>query len=300
MPDARLFKQIVDSSKEGVYFVDLGRRITYWNKGAEELTGYMTSDVLGSSCADNILVHVDGCGDHLCLTRCPLAKAMNDGLESCTDTIYLHHRAGHRIPVDVRIIPIIDDNGLLLGAAEIFNERRNLNAEDASLVELKRAALYDQLTGLPNRRFLEMALSIAFEEVNRGKLQFGIILADIDHFKLVNDTYGHDCGDEVLQMVATTLNRNRRQYDLSSRWGGEEFVILLKFLDNEQLHQIAEKLRNLVAASFLKHGDESLQVTITMGVTMGRPEDTVHSLLKRADLLLYEGKSNGRNRVVCG
>lgn len=300
MPDAKLFQKIVSESQEGVYFVDCGRQITFWNHGAESISGYLAEDVIGSRCSDNILQHVDESGQPLCVDRCPLAMAMQDSHECDSQQIYLHHRAGHRIPVSVRIMPIKDEEGQIIGAAEIFNERRIFESDAATVVELKKAALYDQLTSLPNRRYLEMALNSAFEELRRGKLAFGVIMADIDFFKRINDTFGHDSGDAVLKMVASTLDHNRRTYDLTGRWGGEEFVILLKHVDNEQLVAIAEKLRTMVAASFLTNDEQLLQVTITMGVTMAKSDDTINSLMKRADVLLYEGKSTGRNRVVAG
>jgi diguanylate cyclase (GGDEF)-like protein/PAS domain S-box-containing protein len=291
------YKALLDSIQDGIYFVDTERTITYWNRGAERITGYPASLVTGSSCAHNILVHVDSEGRQLCLEGCPLARTISDG-EPRTAEVFFHHRDGHRVPVAVAVSPIRNAEGTVIGAVEIFHENRNGNIDPQVLQELKNAALLDPLTGLANRRFLEMKISACFEEFYRHGVHFGILFADIDRFKSINDTFGHLHGDAVLKMVGKTLDSNIRKSDLAGRWGGEEFILVVTYVSEKQMRVLAEKIRMLVEQSFLVIGSDRVAVTITIGATLALREDTPESLLERADRLLYAGKTAGRNRVM--
>ena len=300
MTDLETFKMVVEGMHEGVYFVDLERNITFWNKGAERITGYAATEVLGRSCRDNLLVHMDDEGCELCHGRCPLVESMV-GNERVNDSqIYLHHKNGQRVPVLVSVSPIRDRRGQIIGGVELFRENLSHNFDLQVLEELKKAALVDKLTSLPNRRYLEMNLNNCFSEYRDNGMTFGIIYVDIDHFKQVNDTYGHDVGDRILQLVATTMENNMRAYDMTGRWGGEEFLVVVRYVNPEQFRVVPEKLCRLVANSFLLHDEERLGVTVSMGATHVQPDDTSESLLKRADQFLYQAKTEGRNRVVFG
>lgn len=299
MTDCFKFKNILDNLHEGVYCVDLNRKIRFWNKGAERITGYTAAQVTGSGCGDNILVHIDAGGKKLCHSACPLSATIKSGQTHCDELIYLHHADGHRVPVAVSVSTILDDEGQVIGAIEIFKDNITEVYDKNYIEDLKRAALLDHLTGLPNRRYLEVKLHSAFAEMQRHATAFGLLLLDLDHFKQVNDTFGHQVGDQVLQMVARTLQSNTRAYNLVSRWGGEEFLALINHIQEAELRLVAEKYRALVANSFLICGGQQVSVTATVGCTMARPDDTPETLLARADRLLYGGKRQGRNCLVC-
>jgi len=123
---------------------------------------------------------------------------------------------------------------------------------------------------------------------------------DIDRFKQVNDVYGHDTGDGVLKMVAKTLASNLRSDDFIGRWGGEEFVAVITDTDNKSLYGIAEKLRALVSQSSFTTDRGSVSATISAGATVAKRGETMEQLIKRADRLMYESKSSGRNFVTIG
>jgi diguanylate cyclase (GGDEF)-like protein len=171
-------------------------------------------------------------------------------------------------------------------------------AEKIVLQELSKAASLDPLTELLNRRFIETKILASIEELRRHGITFGVIFGDIDRFKEINDTYGHISGDAVLQMVAGTLSENIRGYDLAARWGGEEFLLVIAHVTGKTLIKIANKLRMLVSNSFVERDGRIIRVSITMGATMASPEDTIESLVVRADGLMYAGKMSGRNCVI--
>ncbi len=291
------YRTLLDNIQDGVYFVDLDRRVTLWNKGAERLSGYSRDEIIGKRCQDNILVHVDERGKNLCRTGCPLADTLNDSAIHAAD-VYLHHKNGHRVPIFVQVSPIKDEDNKIIGAIEVFRNNAS-EREDRSLIdELKKAALLDALTGLPNRRYIEMKVHSSFEELKRHSIRFGVFFADIDHFKKVNDTRGHKAGDVVLGMIARTLQKNVRSSDMVGRWGGEEFIGIITHVNEAQLKNLAEKLRIMVEQSFIEVDGKNLNVTVTMGITMATISDTLETLAERADQCLYKGKQSGRNCVI--
>ena len=161
-------------------------------------------------------------------------------------------------------------------------------------------AITDPLTGLYNRRYLETHLANMMEHyANRGKA-LSVIAVDVDYFKAINDTHGHDVGDKVLQELSTRLRDNTRSVDLCCRVGGEEFILVLPNTTTDVAQQIAERLRKAVAIkSFAVGSRQPLPVTISAGVsTLGGADDSLDKLLKRADTALYQAKREGRNKVV--
>ena len=293
------YRELLDSLSDGVYFVDELRRIVYWSGGAERITGYSRQQVLGKCCADNLLMHVNSAGDLLCLTACPLANTIADGQPREAD-VFLHHADGHRLPVSVRTSPVRDQDGRIVGAIEAFNNNASRLTALQQLEEWQRAALLDPLTSVANRRYLEMKIQGSLLDLQRNQFPFGLLFADIDHFKRVNDTYGHDCGDRVLKMAANVFKSNVRAFDFVGRFGGEEFVIILNNLNPDFLAESANRLRTLVERSLLIEEDDEINVTVSIGATLALAEDSVESVLKRADQLLYQSKANGRNCVTIG
>ncbi len=297
--DKNSYSRILDDLQEGLYLVDRDRVIQYWNKAAERISGFTADEVVGKTCSENILTHVDGEGRSLCLGACPLAKSISDG-EAREAEVFLHHKEGHRVPVSVRVSPLKDTDGKVIGGVELFSDISSEKAIELRLKELEDLALLDNLTRLANRHYLEKELMVRFEEHKRMGIPFGVLFMDIDHFKKFNDTYGHDVGDLVLKFVANTLNKNLRPFDVMGRWGGEEFIGIMRNVTGQTLEQLGDRLRVLVDDSYLMRQDDKLKVTISIGATVTRSDDTLESLIKRADTLLYKSKAAGRNRLTLG
>jgi diguanylate cyclase (GGDEF)-like protein/PAS domain S-box-containing protein len=297
--DAQFYLSILDNLQDGVYFVDRDRRITYWSGGAERLTGYQAEEVVGTCCHDNVLMHVSEEGKLLCHDGCPLAATMNDG-EPREAHVYLHHRDGHRVPVRVHAAAIRDAEGTIVGAAESFGEVTIQADLHRRLEELKRLAFDDAVTGLGNRRFVELALRSKLREAEETGIPMGLLFIDIDHFKKVNDQHGHEVGDALLRMVSHTLSVNSRPLDVVGRWGGEEFLVLLFNVDLPTMRAIAERLTRLVRRSSLTLAAGTLSVTVSVGGTMLRAKETASAAVERADALMYRAKEAGRDRAVIG
>lgn len=293
--DPAFYKHLLDHLAEGVYFVDRERRILYWNRGAEAISGYAAEDVIGTRCSDAILEHVDDCMTFLCKGNCPLARAIDSG-QPVEKRVFLLHKEGHRIPVDVKVAPVRDEKGEIAGAVEVFSDATAVVQVEKLNRELQKLIHVDPLTRVPNRRALMAALEREFLRFNRYATPISVIFADIDHFKKVNDTLGHTAGDGALQWVARKLSTSVRKTDMVGRYGGEEFVILLPATPPEAALVTAEHMREQISASPCPY-TESV-ITISFGVTAARSGDNISSLLDRADAALYASKREGRNRVT--
>ncbi len=288
---------ILNNLHDGLYFVDKERKITYWNKSAERISGFTAAEVIGKSCADSVLTHIDSDGNYLCQDGCPLQATIDDQQLRET-TVYMHHKRGHRIPVLVRTSPLTNEKGEVVGGIEIFTDVSTQEGNELRVKELEKLAMLDNLTNLANRRYVEQEIHNRLSEYDRFKVPFGVLFMDIDYFKKFNDTYGHDVGDDVLRYVANTFLQNSRPFDLYGRWGGEEFIAVIRNVLQRELIILGERDRKLVEKSYIMHNGEKLQVTISIGATMIRQHDTIDSLLKRADENLYTSKADGRNRLT--
>jgi diguanylate cyclase (GGDEF)-like protein len=230
---------------------------------------------------------------------CPVAMTIVDG-EAREAEIFLHHKDGHRVPVSVRTSTLTDENGNVIGGVELFTDISSLKANELRIKELEEMVLLDNITRLANRNYIEKELFVRFEETKRFGVPFGILFMDIDHFKKFNDTYGHDVGDRVLKFVADTLSRNSRPFDVIGRWGGDEFIGIMRKVSRQQLVYLGNRLRMLVEASYIQTGNDKLHVSISIGATLVCDNDSTDTLIKRADTLLYESKRAGRNRLTIG
>ncbi len=291
------YRDVLNNLYDGVYFVDRGRRVIFWNRGAERITGFTAAEILGNRCMDNILMHVNEQGTNLCEGLCPVAATLADG-QSRELEVYLHHKKGHRVPVLVQISPILESDGAVSGVVQVFSDNSSKIAAVERINELERVAFLDALTEVGNRRYTEMNIRAKLDEVRRYGWVFGLLFVDIDHFKAINDKYGHDTGDEVLKMVARTIVGSLRPFDFLGRWGGEEFVALVVNVNEGTLRTVAERCCALVESSGFQPNDDVVRVTVSIGAALARPDDTLETMVDRADELMYRSKKAGRNCVI--
>ncbi|MDZ4184560.1 MAG: diguanylate cyclase [Desulfuromonadales bacterium] len=186
---------------------------------------------------------------------------------------------------------------LLLGSTYVM--LNNLGTKlDAAQQALLEASIRDELTGLHNRRYLMTRLGEEFERARRKGTALGLLMMDIDHFKIVNDTFGHPAGDEVLRSVGQTLASMLREYDVGGRYGGEEFAVILAETSPADMVKMAERIRERIE-QLDRHGHATgIHITISIGVAVLKDDDTTETLLQRADTALYRAKETGRNRTV--
>ncbi|AXH13986.1 diguanylate cyclase [Malaciobacter mytili LMG 24559] len=188
------------------------------------------------------------------------------------------------------IIPYIQD--YIDSAKTVIVSKKLMN-----ILELN--ARTDPLTGLYNRKYLDDSIDKITAQATRANITFGVLMLDIDHFKMVNDTYGHDVGDNAIKIVAETLLENTRESDIVVRFGGEEFIVLLYNCDESSVERIALKIKEAFTLKKIPAGNTTITKTMSIGTSM-YPKDhkNVKECIKYADLALYEAKETGRNKVV--
>jgi len=200
--------------------------------------------------------------------------------------LYASGKNGKSFPVEISLthVKIGRQESVIAGIRDITQR-----------LYIEKQARVDHLTGLRNRLTCEKILEREIERNRRYGYSFSVILCDIDHFKEVNDTFGHDVGDEVLVAFADILNNSVRELDVNGRWGGEEFLLICPNSDGQHAAYLAERVRKAVEDHDFSPVE---QLTSSFGVATFTTTDTIASLLKRADNALYEAKESGRNRVV--
>jgi two-component system cell cycle response regulator len=199
------------------------------------------------------------------------------------------------------IVRPVDPNELLARVRTQIKRKRFTDHLRTRLEETVEMAILDPLTSLHNRRYMSTHLKTLFEEAAQRGKPLSVLELDIDHFKAINDTFGHDAGDAVLREFATRLRRNIRGIDLACRLGGEEFVVVMPDTDLDQAYLVGERLRECIATASFIAGEATgdIEVTASVGVAaLEFPDDTPEIILKRADQALYCAKRDGRNRVV--
>ena len=221
-------------------------------------------------------------------------------LEGMVETVYMSEFAYMVLILSMAykltniFIDAMDEAEYLNAPLEALVRKRTKELEDKNF-ELQVLSCTDQLTRIFNRRHIEESLSKEIQKSNRYNNPLSVILLDIDHFKSINDTYGHDIGDLVLIGIAETLTENIRITDMVGRWGGEEFIVVCPQTDGEFCRVLAERIRSKVEnRNFHCIGC----VTASFGITQLKQGDTVNTLIKRSDTCLYEAKNSGRNMVV--
>lgn len=187
--------------------------------------------------------------------------------------------------------------GYVLVFVGIFSASQ-IASMQCNMERLELISKTDSLTGLYNRRYVMEKLENEFINYKKTKKKFSLIVADIDYFKKINDSFGHDCGDQVLKAVAQNLQDAVRERGFVSRWGGEEFLILLPETEIEDARILADKIRKIIEEEIIEYNGIQISITLTFGVTVNEDYEMIDDTIKKADNALYEGKGQGRNCVV--
>jgi diguanylate cyclase (GGDEF)-like protein/PAS domain S-box-containing protein len=288
------FNRILDNLFAYVALLDVNGVVQEVNKAPLDRAGYLRGDVIGQYFYDAPWWSYN---DEV---RGQLITAISDAKLGKTSRYDVVVKMGDDlVPIDFLISPVLDASGKIVGllpTAVDITERKQLEEE------LKRQAHLDYLTGLSNRRhFMEQA-EVEFSRAVRHDKFLSILMLDIDHFKQVNDTYGHQSGDAVLRTLAMLCKEVLRNFDIIGRMGGEEFAVVLPETDIEQTLEVAERLREVIAETEVSLPDGSkISFTVSIGVaTLVDKNTNIDWLLNQADRALYKAKESGRNKVFAG
>jgi diguanylate cyclase (GGDEF)-like protein/PAS domain S-box-containing protein len=287
---------VLDQIQDAVAWLDRERKVVYWNKAAEQITGREAAAVMGKGCYEEPPLFVDPGGLNVCRDKCPVAMTLEDGAPRTLE-VYLQHKEGFRTPATLRIIPVFDDEGRVLGAVETFSGSAPKVTLPLGLAELEKMGLVESETGIPSKQYLDMTLATRLREFQEYGLSFGLIYVDVDNYGKILEKHGRFNAGKIVRTVARTLHKNIRFFDIVGRWSTEEFLIILLNIDEGRLDIVANKLRLLVAESYITTETGMLNATVSMGASLVLRYDTVESLVKRCEQLMMHSQWLGKNRV---
>lgn len=296
-PTPSLFeKKLIDNMHDGVVFVDSQSTILLWNTGVERLTGVSGAAACGRTLLPNLMDMCNGREQRIPNEECPVAHAIATGVQ-WLGRVSIMGRQGRHVAVDLHAIPVRSNDGAIHGATVLLHDVSSETSLEEKCQALHAQVAKDPMTQVANRAEFDRMLNNFVAAHQESNLPCSLIMSDIDHFKSINDTHGHQAGDAAIITFASLLKSMCRSGDLVARYGGEEFAILCADCTNASAARKAESIRQALAA--IKH--ESLgnaSFTASFGVTELQPGDTPETMLRRADRALLQAKDQGRNQVV--
>jgi diguanylate cyclase (GGDEF)-like protein/PAS domain S-box-containing protein len=294
---ARRFEtKLLENMHDAVVFVDAGMRVVEWNRGAERLTGVATASVVQRLWTPTVLNMQNEKGEWLAEQDCPVRCAIQSQVQSLR-RLTISGRGGRPVSVDSHAIPVTGADGSALGAVLLMHDASGEASLEERCQTLYEKATKDPLTQVANRAEFDRVHGMFIRAHKEYQVACSLIMCDLDHFKRINDRYGHQAGDEVIRALANALKDACRPGDLVARYGGEEFVVLCADCDNATATRRAEQVRKAIAQ--IHHPKLGGQcVTASFGVTEVQPGDTSETMLRRADRALLTAKEQGRNAVV--
>jgi diguanylate cyclase (GGDEF)-like protein len=289
-------ERLIDELPDGVIFVDAALRIIRWNAGAERLTGVPAENVYLRNWAPSLLRLRDEHGCVIHDDQCPMAYALKTGT-TWSGQVNVRGRDGHVLTVYARACPVTSEDGTSQGLVVVLRDSAPEGAGHEQSPHLRDMATRDPLTRLPNRAEFDRLVETAVEVHTREKRRCSMIITGVDHFKHINEDFGHRAGDEVLRAYAALMLGSCRVGDILARYGGDEFIMFFADCDGQIVTRRAEQLR--MAFAGLPHEDlGNKRVAASYGVTEIQPGDTPDTMICRAKRALQQAKEQGRNKVV--
>ncbi len=288
--------KLLENMHDAVVFIDTAGRVTLWNRGTERLTGIAGGSVRQRHWHPGLLKMADEKGQPVSQADCPVRTAIRSGAQSLR-RLTISGRTGRSVTVDTHAIPVVGEDAVTLGAILLFHDASSETSLEQRCQNLHEKATKDPLTQVANRAEFDRVHELFVAAHQKQQVPCSLIIGDLDRFKKVNDTYGHQAGDEVIKSLATLLKRSCGAGDLVARYGGEEFVVLCADCDNATATRRAEDIRKALA-QVSQPTMKGRKVTVSFGVTEIQPGDTPETMLRRADRGLLMAKAQGRNTVV--
>lgn len=274
----------LDYLEEGIYILDPDRKILFWNRAAEKITGYAKEEVIGSSCMDNILIHVDNRGRCLCKENCPVVEVFADG-KCKEDLLYLHHKEGYRLPVSVKAIPIQNERGEITSVIEIFSDR-SLQIDELPNVEMKKEPSFvDPVTGFFTQNHLKLKLKSMHAEAAALGNKYGVILINFQNYQTILARHGCDCIDRALRSIAKTLRSLSRASYLLCRWNHDTFLVAIPNSASNAIQLMSAHYQYIVNTAKAPVGDRQVSILVEATYIIPQNEDSFESVVAQLEKL---------------
>jgi diguanylate cyclase (GGDEF)-like protein/PAS domain S-box-containing protein/putative nucleotidyltransferase with HDIG domain len=289
-------KKLIDNMHDGVVFVDSQATILLWNTGVERLTGVSSAAACGRTFLPNLMEMCNNREQAISNEDCPVSHAIATGVQ-WLGRVSIMGRQGKHVAVDLHAIPVRSNEGAIHGATVLLHDVSSETSLEEKCQALHAQVAKDPMTQVANRAEFDRMLNNFVAAHQESNLPCSLVMCDLDHFKSINDTYGHQAGDEAIITFASLLKSMCRSGDLVARYGGEEFAILCADCTNAAAARKAEAIRETLA-DMPQPGLGNKSITASFGVTELQAGDTPETMLRRADRALLQAKDQGRNQVV--
>jgi diguanylate cyclase (GGDEF)-like protein/PAS domain S-box-containing protein len=277
--DPEIYRTILESLKTGLCVADRQRKIVFWNSGAESITGYLRHEVVGHPCHENILRHCNGHSCELCGERCALTAVLHEA-KPVEATGYLHHKAGHRLFVHLWVLPLRDQNGLMIGTVQCFEGRIPNPDRRTSGVG---AGFLDPITGVCNHAAMQSRLREALVTFAEMNIPFGILCVQLHGMEHFRANYGPEAENSILRVAAQTIVNSLRPTDYVGRWANDQFLAILNGCRSASLDAIGDRIGKIVASGGIEWWGEELRLAVTAIKTLPQPGENLESLLQRIE-----------------
>lgn len=277
LEQGKTFRAVFDGLPFGIQVVDLSLKTLLWSAGAEKITGYHGFEMVGRNCEDNLLRHCDENGTMVCGSNCPMAAVARTGLARET-RLFLHHKAGHRVPVVVKISPLRNEGGEIVGVVQAFEPRV---AKDVSVSGVLPRRTYAADPWPPSDR--ENGFPVLLERLLERKAQFGVLCIRLENVRDFQATHGQEATAVILRVVADTIRNALRGMDWVEPWHDDAFMAVLLDCDEVGLEKTGERVRRLVSGAGIQWWGDWVAASVSVGGALAQPGDKAEAIVRRAE-----------------
>jgi PAS domain S-box-containing protein len=299
LEDSEIFRTVLDSLSMGVYLVDCDRKIVFWNRGAEKISGYKAQDLLGRVFRDKLLIQYDEEHAGQIAQACQLTEAIRDGEMKEAD-VFLLHKEGHRVPVRVCAVPLRNDMGKIVGAAESFEELRFPTIRGHRPADSAIPFIMNEATGLPDLSSTRVKINRALAELKEHQVPFCLLNVEVDALGELLAKRGKAPVAAARKVVAHTVTAALRPDDFVGCDEKDRFIAVLRYCEKNGINRVGERIRNMVHCSELDWWGDELPLTVSLGGTDARCDDSADSLIERAMRAMEISLTSGGDKVTVG
>jgi diguanylate cyclase (GGDEF)-like protein/PAS domain S-box-containing protein len=278
--DSEISRSILESLPVGLCIVDLQKKIIYWSDGAERITGHLRHEVIGHSCIGETLLHCDQPGCEFCNEECPLARAIKTS-HPAEAVGFLHHKAGHEIPVRIRAVPVRNAHGSIIGALETFEDQESASPDHRE-DSLNLPGCVDEVTGVASHMMMQSHLRETLGTFADVHVPFGVLsfkLEGLEHFRA---SFGPDAASSLLRVIAHTLEGALWKTDFVGRWSDDQFLVILNGCQDQALYSVRERIRHMLANDSIEWWGERRSLRVSIGQATALDGDSIETLMERA------------------
>jgi PAS domain S-box-containing protein/diguanylate cyclase (GGDEF)-like protein len=299
LENGEIFRTVLDSLSMGVYLVDCDRKIVFWNRGAEKISGYLSQDLLGRVYRDKLLIQYDEEHEGKIAQACQLTEALRDGEMKEAD-VFLLHKEGHRVPVRVCAVPLRDDKGKIVGAAESFEELRFPTIRGHRPVDAAIPFIMNSVTGLPDLSSTRVKINRAISELKEHQVPFCLLSVDVDGMDKLQAKSGKAPVECARKVMAHTVTAALRPDDFVGCDDSNRFIAILRYCEKQGINRVGDRIRTMAHCSEVDWWGDALELTVSIGGTVARCDDNADTLIERARRAMEQSLTSGGDKVTVG